>query len=357
MSAGSTAYTELQKSMHANSARALVENLTRKEIAGYSIGRAVRALLSQDRSLAGFEYAVSEEITRQSGRPGSTVNSLFVPTEILAKRDLTSGIASAGGNLVETELGPLIPALRARSVIARLGATVLPNLVGNLALPKYAAGASTNWLSTESSPATESTPLLSLVVLTPKTVVGFVEVSRNLLQQQSAADLIIGSDLIGGLAAAVDSAGINGNGASGQPLGLLNTVGVNAVTGTALAWPTVLDFVVNSGAAHLDLSGWAMPAAIWKLLANRERFTGGGRAILNDGTIDGLPAIHSATVPAATLIAGPWPEIVVGTWGDVELTSDAYSKFTTALVSIRAIYTVDVGVRYPASFSAATSIT
>lgn len=352
---GTTAYTELQRAMHAKSARTLVANMSRKEIEGYSIARAVRALLTKDRALAGFEFAVSEELGRLTGRKESTLNSLILPTALLASRDLSAANSAAGGYLVDSELGPVIPALRAHSVVARLGATILPDLVGNCPIPKISTGATTTWLTTEVTPPTESNQVIGLVALTPKTVAGFVEVSRQLLLQ-SRADVIVAGDLLAGLAAAVDAAAINGSGAGGQPMGLLSATGINAVTGTSLAWSGVLDFVVNAGTAHLDVSGWAMPVAIWKLLANRERFTGAG-AILNDGAIDGRPAIHSADVPSATLIGGPWEEIIIGEWGTVELTSDHFTKFSTALVGIRALYTLDVGVRYPAAFSVASSVT
>ena len=79
--------------------------------------------------------------------------------------------------------------------------------------------------------------------------------------------------------------------------------------------------------------------------------------ILNDGAIDGRPAFHSTSVPSASLIAGPWPELWIGEWGATELSFDPFTKFASAIIAVRAVFSLDIAVRYPAAFSVASSIT
>lgn len=328
--------------------------LSVREDKQYSLCRAIRGLLTND--LDGFERELSDHYARKTGRKPSTANSVLIPLGLIAQRDLTAASASGGGHLVGADNGPVIDMLRARSVTARLGATILSGLVGNVALPKVSAGSTHTWLANEGSQAAESTPTTGQVLLTPRTVSAFVEVSRTLLLQ-SDAEAIIARDLASAVAAAIDAAALNGSGAGGQPLGLLGVVGVNSVAGTSLSWPDVLGFLVNAGGANGDVSGFATTPAIYKLLASRARLTGGSIPIVHDGAIDGRPAIHSMGVPTATLIGGPWEHLVIGEWGAVEISTDAFTKFQTAIVGLRCMFSVDVAVRHPAAFSFASSIT
>jgi hypothetical protein len=60
------------------------------------------------------------------------------------------------------------------------------------------------------------------------------------------------------------------------------------------------------------------------------------------------------------MIFGNWGEIVVGGWGVLAIatTSAAETGYLQKRIStVRAMYTADVGVRTPAAFSVATSIT
>jgi HK97 family phage major capsid protein len=335
----------------------------------YSLARAVQALVDGRPSRAEHEWAVSETLGRMTGQQLRTGNSILVPTHELVHyeelspfgdnsftRDLNVAAAGAGGYLAETSNKQVVDFLRGRSVVGRFGATVLPGLRGDVTLPKISAGASTTWLSNELTQAAEQTPTTAQVALTPKTTSAFVEFSRQLLVQSNAS-IVLGRHLSAALAAAVDAAALAGSGASGQPTGLLNTAGVNSITGTSIAWTGILDFIVNSGVANLDVTGFATTPAIYKLLASRVRLTGGSIPIIHDGLIDGRPALHSTSVPSASLFAGPWPELWIGEWGAVDVSFDPYTKFTSAIIGVRAMFSLDIAVRYPPAFSIASAIT
>jgi HK97 family phage major capsid protein len=357
MSIGAQIFDEFTSTEARITAKSIVAELSEKEKRAYLISRAVRDLLNGPGARSGIEWEVSAHIARNLGREGGHPNALFTHRDLIfGKRDMTVATAAQGGYLVGTDLGPEIAARRARPVVEQLGATRMSGLTANVALVKVNTGASTQWLQTEATQAIEGNLVLGVVVLAPKSVASFVEVSRQLLLQ-SAADQVLQRDLRDAINAAIDQAAISGSGASGQPLGLANTVGVNAVSGTSLAYGGVLDFIVNAGTANGECTGFAATPAIYKLLANRERFSGGGRGIIDDGTIDGRPVRHSTAVPSASLIGGDWSEVVVGEWGDLEIQYDKFTKFQQALVGLRVISSIDVGVRYPAAFSVASSIT
>jgi hypothetical protein len=76
-----------------------------------------------------------------------------------------------------------------------------------------------------------------------------------------------------------------------------------------------------------------------------------------DGTMAGFPAMSSNQVPTATEIFGDWNEVVVGEWGVLEIEVNPYANFQAGIIGVRALYSLDVGVRRAFAFSVATSIT
>ena len=75
------------------------------------------------------------------------------------------------------------------------------------------------------------------------------------------------------------------------------------------------------------------------------------------GSIFDLPAMSSAQMSSATMLFGWWEAVILAEWGVLELMTNPYSDFTRGLTAVRGWYTCDVGVRYPAAFSYASSIT
>ena len=53
---------------------------------------------------------------------------------------------------------------------------------------------------------------------------------------------------------------------------------------------------------------------------------------------------------------GSWPDLVIGQWGVLEVIANPFEGgfFAAGDVSIRALQTVDIGVRHAASFSVCT---
>jgi HK97 family phage major capsid protein len=78
---------------------------------------------------------------------------------------------------------------------------------------------------------------------------------------------------------------------------------------------------------------------------------------LLDGNVDGYRGMASNQVPTADILFGDFSQVVIGEWGVLELEVNPYANFQAGIVGVRAIYTVDIGVRYPSAFSLATSVT
>jgi HK97 family phage major capsid protein len=254
--------------------------------------------------------------------------------------------------------------LRNKSVVMAMGATQLTGLQGNVAIPKHTTIGTVTWLANEASTITETNQVLAQVTLTPKTVGGYTEISRLLLLQSNpSAEAFVSNDLAAIVATAVDVAALNGSGASGQPLGIIGTAGIGGVTGTSIAYAGIVEFQtdVAGGNALTAGCGYVATPVVAGLLKQRVKFTSTASPIwegqLLEGMVDGYKGMATLNLPTGDLLFGDFGQIVIGSWGVLELEVNPYANFQAGIVGVRAIYTVDIGVRYPSAFSLATAVT
>lgn len=331
----------------------------------YSVLRALRALVDKDWSGAGFERECHQAILKRAGIAEAPNNGFYVPYEI-QQRDLTATTGNAGGYVVATDnlAGSFIDLLRNRAVVAQLGATMMTGLVGNVTIPKQTAAATAYWLTNEATAITESQLTLGQLALSPKNVGAYTELSRQLMLQSSpAADALVMNDLARVLALAIDLAALEGSGASGQPTGISNTAGIGSVTGTSIDYAKVLEFQtdVAGGNALAANCAYVTTPAVASLLKQRVAFSSTASPLweggILDGNLQGFRAVATNSVTAASMVFGDFSQVVIGEWGMLELALNPYANFAAAISGIRAIQTVDIGIRQAGAFSRATSIT
>jgi HK97 family phage major capsid protein/HK97 family phage prohead protease len=333
------------------------------EVKNYSLFRAMSAALNKNWSKAGLEYEAHKAVAARTGMV-SNENTFFVPLEV-QKRDLTVGTSAAGGYLVETQNQGFIELLRNRSVVMGAGARRLTGLQGNVAVPKQSASGTAYWLTDEAGTGlSESNQTFGQMILTPKTVASYTEISRQLLLQSSPdAEGLVMADLAAITALAVDKAALEGTGGSGQPTGLASTAGLGSVTGTSLGIAGIVEFQTDVAGANA-LGGafaYVTTPAVAGLLMQRQRFTSTDTPLWQGGLLDGMvmgfKGMASNQLAAATMIAGDWSQLIVAEWGVLQVEVNPYANFQAGIVGVRAMYSVDIGVRYPGAFSRAVSIT
>lgn len=345
--------------------------LTKREERDFSWQRAICAIAEKDWSLAPFELECSRAIAQKLGKaPNPT--TFFVPFEVQqrqervrqAMRDLTVATANAGGYLVATQNIGFIELLRNRSVAFRMGAIRLSGLQGNITVPRQTAAATSVWLANEASTASESQPTFGQLALSPKTVAAYSEISRQLLLQSSPdAEGIVMADVAASVAIAADLGVLAGSGASGQPTGITQTAGIGSVTGTSLGFAGILDFQTDVAAANVMpvAGGYVTTPAVAALMMQRVKFTGTASPLWEgniwDGQMAGFQAMSSNQMASATMLYGDWAKVVVGEWGVLEVSVNPFANFTAGIIGVRAMYSMDVGLRYAGAFSYATSIT
>ncbi|MCA9808230.1 MAG: phage major capsid protein, partial [Cyanobacteria bacterium HKST-UBA06] len=349
----------------------------------YSMTRAIQAIVEGDfKGRAGFEYECSlEAMKKTSAVPRAGNRGFLVPYDVLAKRevhavnqrDLVVGTSTAGGHLVATNLlaSSFIDLLRNKMVIMQAGATMLPDMVGNIAIPRQTGGATAYWLA-ENGAVTESQQAFDQVAMSPKTVGAYTDISRLLLKQSSIGleDFVKG-DLSTTLALAIDLAAIHGSGSSNQPTGIIATSGIGSVAlGTNGAAPdrdTLIDLETEVAIDNADLGTLAYMTNtkvrgklkktatdsgsglfVWD---NTDTPTNGYRALVTNQVSSALTKGTSSGVCSAILF-GNWADLILAFWGGLDIEVDPYSQSTTGAVRIVAFQSLDVAVRHPQSFAA-----
>ena len=336
--------------------------LTDKEVKRFSFVKALNYLANpSDRSAAnaaGFEIEVGRAAEKTYERSS---NGIIVPNEVLA-RDLVAGTASAGGAVVSTDLltGSFIDLLRNRLALANAGITVLSGLQGNVAIPRQNSAASAYWVGESQAPL-ESQQGIDQVNMTPKTVGAFVDYSRRLLLQSSIdVEAMVRSDLARVIALELDRAGIYGSGSANQPLGLVNTTGVNSATltnyGTFAELIAMESSVASANAADAGSMRYIMNAAARGALKSTAKSSSAVAAgfVWENNEVNGYPVIVSNQLQSNDALFGDFSMHVMGMWSGLDLTVDPYAGSTAGTVRIIALQDVDFAVKQPVAFTYAT---
>lgn len=331
--------------------------LSAKESRQFSFLRAINYLANPaDRSAresAAFEIEASDAAAAKLGRQS---RGITIPQDVL-RRDLNVATASAGGNLVATELdaGSFIDLLRNASALDQAGATVLTGLTGNVAIPRQSGAATAYWVA-ESGAPTESQQTVDQVSLTPRTVAAFTDYSRRLMLQSSIdVENMIRGDLATVLALKIDYSGLYGTGSSGEPLGLKLTTGIGTET-FAAATPTFAETVaLESDVATANaLAGspvYLMNAAMRGGLKTKAKDTGSGLFVMEGDLVNGYRGVLSNQVASNDLWFGNFADLIIGYFSGLDLMVDPYTHSTSGTIRVVAMQDVDIAVRHPESFS------
>lgn len=354
-------------------------DLTAREERRYNPSRAILALaegtFGRD---GGLEREVSNEIAQRMGKASS---GFFMPLNIRAS--VTGQMAttsSLGGAAVPTIQMSLIEILRNKLILRRAGARFLGGLTGNLKFPRQITATSPTWVGENPASGTALGAMtFDTVDMTPKTLHSPGAFSRQSLVQVSPdmQDLVV-TDLVAGIALAIDSAGINGAGSNNQPTGVRSagitnyTLGAN---GAALDWAKLVAFETGVATANADTGSlaWVTNPKVRGALKNTLKNTVNGSLYLwggaNDpGEINGYPAHVSNVIPAnltqgtstticSSIVFGNWAELLIGEWGGaVEVLVDPYTYASQGMIATHTYAMVDVGVRHVASFAKSDAV-
>lgn len=335
-----------------------------KETKSYSLLRALHQLVTKGR-LEGIEKEAHEAALKACGR--DDVKGFLVPEDVsrsfgrrlIKAQNVTT--ATAGGFLVQTDMGPMIELLRNRPVVVDAGATTLNGLVGDVALPYQVSGCTAYWVS-ETGALTDSQSVFGQKKLTPHRLGATIPYSTQFLAQSSIdAEAFIRDDAVRVLALEVDRAALLGSGVGGEPLGIANTVGINATVtyNGAADWGDVIEHETGIAVDNADIGSMAFvldAASVGKWKTAMKVATYGGTGYLIDGmTANGYPVYRTNQVSSThQSFFGNWAQLVIARWQGLEVIVDPYALKKSGQVEITFNELIDMIVRQPLAFNVST---
>lgn len=343
------------------------------------------------RDMAPFEAEVCNAVADKLGRQA---RGFFVPLDVqrvkmdpaqMGRRDLTVGTNTAGGYTVGTDTRPqdFIELLRNQMMVRAMGARVLTGLVGNVAFPKLTGAATAYWVAESGSP-TEGAQTFGQVLMQPKTVAAYTDLSRLLLKQSSIdIENLVRSDLTQVLALAADAAALHGTGLSNQPTGIAATSGIGSVAigdnGGAPTWAAIvgLETAVAVANAAIGSTGYLTNAKVrGKLKTTLKNASGTDSGFIWPDTAmaDGFGMVNgyrtgvtnqvsstltkgSASGVCSACFFGNWSELLIGEWGVLDVLVNPYTGATAGDVRVHTFLSLDIAVRHAASFAACLDMT
>lgn len=319
---------------------------------------------------AGLMLEMHQEIVQQTGM---SARGMFIPPDMLATRAIDSGdvtALTAGGSDGSLFAG----SLKARLGVGKLGARVISGASKDFSIPRMLTGTASYWTDKGAAP-TESAPSFGAVNFAYKqlsTMLGWTR--RTATQSDPHFEHIIRQDMLREIAVMVDRAAINGSGSSGQPRGILNTVGVNAVdfgtNGGALTWAKVLEFIAAVEADNVGEGnkGWLVNSATWTKAMSTPKEDGFPQYLISDETPDrmvGAPVAVTNSAPgnltkgsgtglSAVIYGGKWDECIIAQFGGIDIVVETAASTANVTLGIHSSW--DIGVRLPEAFCIAKDV-
>lgn len=332
------------------------------EIRHQSLAETIRYAMGApcDRAKVEREQAFLEE------RAGDKAKGLYIATELFETRAAQTTATSAA--IVPTDFRPELftSALTASTVMQTMGATVLTGLTGNVVIPRETGSPNVGWVNEDQALPIGNATFDSLT-LSPKHVGAIAELSRQLIMQASpAADGILRQMLSRNIALEIDRAAIAGTGADAQPTGILNTAGIPTVPFETDLFITTANMIGRADLANVAASRGFVTTNGVKAAAAKLR-TSDGLPIPISATFHDEPVQFSNQVPSNLapnankqgLVYGDWADFLIGIWSQLDILVNPYAEtaYSKGNILVRAMATVDFGVRRPASFVKATGVT
>ncbi|MBT9158848.1 MAG: hypothetical protein DDT26_00096 [Dehalococcoidia bacterium] len=345
--------------------------LSPQESRAYSILRAVQAAVENDWSAAGFERECHNEIAK---RIGKTSNGVFVPIRDITFNPLqratyNTQTPAEGGALVETVLdsGRFIDVLRNSLSVVQAGATYLTGLQGNLDIPRQSSTSVPYWI-TEGQEIPQSEATFGTIQLRPRTVgIRSAMTRQMMLQNTRDVELIARRDILSTLGVEIDRVALRG-GAPGEPTGVIGRQGTLSfplgTNGAALSWQHIVRLwseIASNNAETAEIT-YLINAATAGRLMTTTKDAGSGIYILDERMrLTGYPVVVSNQLRRnltkgtgtglSEMVAGVFSNLLIGEWGVLELLPNPYGAgYASGAVELRAMFTLDVNVRYPESF-------
>jgi hypothetical protein len=340
----------------------------------YLVARAFAGLLGKNGTLEAPEFDRHCEVAQESNeayirdpdrapsrlnvpangsQKGGREQRFFCPFDEIFRRDMEA--STSGGQTIAKYPPSLYKSLQPGSPAARC--TWLTGLRGNLPIVD-ATPAPTNWPG-ELGTTNESDQTFTQNVMSPVLISGQLKISKQLLLTASpGSDVYLRQELTRSIFALLGGAVLTGAGTgSHEPVGIVNTVGVNTVTlASPPTWSEIVGCEVSAATANVtDFTDFVYCVSPAELGVQKETAKGSGllgQLTEPDGTTNGYDTLPTTILSTgAKLVAGPFDFVLLGLWGSgFEILIDQWTQAGSGLVVVTIFLYCDVLVRHPEAF-------
>lgn len=298
------------------------------------------------------------EYAQEAKRQGREARGILVPQSIFEKRVAQTTTTAAGIVPDDFRADQFVGLLRNALIVKSLGARVLPNLRGDVTIPRQATSSTAQWIA-EGDSLTDSGLTFDTIGLAPRHVGALTELSRQLLQQANPSiEQLVRDDFVEVVGAAIDLALLHGD-AVKEPEGLVTAASGSGNLAT-LTWANVLKVIEDLGADNITPNFWLTAPHIATKLRSTLKEAGLPGYLMENGQLAGIPVAISkhlsnkAGAPATgRMILGNFAEMLIGTWGSVDVVANPYAEgpFSRGAVQVRIITTLDMVPRRAEAFA------
>lgn len=235
--------------------------------------------------------------------------------------------------VVETEIEGILEPLYANSVLSKLGArwyTGLP--MGDVQIPVMGKS-SVKWEGeTDEADATGNT--FTTVKLQPKRLSAYVDISKQLIAQDTiGVEAAIRRDIVNALNDKLEATLFgNEEGTSEQPAGLF--YGATETNVDDFAGLCQFEAAVENENVYGNMKYVMNPSAkaAFRCMPKGENANVG--LVYTDGEMDGIETYVTTNVASKKFIYGDFSNLVVGSWGTIEITVDPYTQATKGCIRL-----------------------
>lgn len=292
----------------------------------FSLLKAIRNV-AENRNLDPITQAICNEGVKEMRQAGlNTVGQLYIPFE---KRAAVS-VTAEGSDIVGTNLMAIEPALRAKNVLVQSGAKFMTGLSGNVQIPRLSPS-NVGWQN-EVGQAVDGAPTFDNVTLTPHRLTCFVDLSKQLLVQDSlSVEEAIRLDIIAAITSKLEATILSADARTvSNPGGLM--AGKTPTAVATFADICKLEAAVESAGVLNPVSYVVSPS----VRANfRDMTKGKGMQLAYvDNSLDGATVLSTGNMKDKHFIVADWTNLALAQFGSLDITVDSYSQAVNGCVRL-----------------------
>lgn len=312
----------------------------------FSLVRSIRNIVNNS-AMNDVDAAVIAEGNKEARKAGINFQGqIQLPSQRAAVT-----VTAEGEDVVATDIFDILKPLRAKNVLAQAGAKFMSGLVGNVQVPVMSKS-NVTWEG-ETAAAKDGAGTFSHVTLSPKRLTAFVDVSKQMIAQDSVdVESAIREDLVNAINSKLEETVLGAAaGTATQPAGIFVTIKPTAVAdfGALVDKEADVEDANVIGECKYILSNKAKAA-----LRSMAKGTKSTQLVYENGAVDGTQAFSTSNVDGKNYVYGDFSNLAIGSWGGVDLTVDPYTKAADGMIRIVVNMYVDAKVLRNEAFATGT---